>query len=259
MVEDSNMYNYHIRYTNPDTNKLIGFSKFIRDISIEKSKKNRNLDTNEEFHFRNSGYKNFVCGFEGKSFYVDEKVTPGQMDKNDHLHINIKNYIAPKNMRNKIQRSKEYYAKKCYSCEEVRTTETINIGYCAKMNTGYKFTADNLEKPLANVHNRSITVDDVEAWAKLQLALYIIRHKYAKSDRKQKILIEIYPKKPTSCSQILDYVLEIYERDNLNFGCMKTIESLVIHLALKLNIITMKDFKYRIMEGIKYQVFEKKI
>lgn len=257
---DSNLlYNYHIQYENIDTNKLIGFSNWIKELCNPLP--DTNIDTNNNLVKKSKklaknlkdldkNYINFVCGFEGKSFYIDEKKTPGHKCIKDHLHINLQTNYPPKKLRNKIVRNKEYYSEKCYYLQLVTTTQLQNIGYCCKMNTDYRFQYSHLA---------TFTTDQCEAAGIIALAQYRIKEKYSSVDRKQKILIELQENKPTSIPQVLDRVLIIYERENYCSGNTKSIENMVIHLSLKLGLITITDFKKVIMNRIKHQVFEIKI
>lgn len=250
---DSNimMYNYHIEYHNDDTNKLIGFKNWILDLINP-------IDTNKLHQVNKysilapdtANYINFVCGLEGKYYYIDEEKTPGQKLLKNHLHINVSTTYPPKKLRNKITRNKQYYAKKCYYLETVNTTELQNIGYVCKMNTNYKYS---------HSHLATYTLDQIEASALIALSKYKLKQQYSTVDRKQKILIELQDPKPTSISKVLERVMEIYERENYLIGNINSIENLVIHLSLKLGLVTLTDFKDSIMNAIKLKLFKIKI
>lgn len=215
--------NYHIRYTNDDTNILQDFVEFIF-----------NLDKHQP---------NFIVGFEGKHIN-----NPLQSETENHIHINCNLEIKQKKLQNTIVRKFKHYKKNSYSTSIVRNTEKDNIQYCIKFG---KYLYKNLQ---------NYSLNDLQTCCILGYEIYKRTKGNKKLDFKQKVSLELLKNQITSNSTLIELyknIKQIYIKENRLLN-VNQIAKMVEHQAITLKIITDTQFDNMVLEQV-YKDFHIKI
>lgn len=219
MVEcliDDKYFGYHLRYTNADTNKLIGFCKFLTTID--------------------SNIQSLIVGLEG-----DACGHQLQKDVVSHIHCHFRSQLKDTTWRNKIRRS-SYYSKLCFSIQPIRKSIEKNISYCLKFSR--LFYTKNLNKKLY----------DEEYLKKCMIkgfTLYELKiNKLPPNSKLDKLRAFLLKDREswTTIEQVAKEILDFSKKQNWNIGNAQSQASTIRHFCLELGIISYEKYISHIVD-----------